>query len=589
MQIGTMTQTENVTTTVPTLEEIQRGWNDLTLRVKQLEVEKDALEADNKSLRFLLERVIEHRQKSHGELVLLLTGLVSKLPINDVGVLVSKLVEHNSHVSEVCSVLAKGKVEKELPQPAVLKAMDQTRRDLIAAVKPLVDELLKLEVPIEPEILQALPTQPETFFQPKVVRATRCFIKGQVPRERVVREFGEEALMFFNDMTTDRNINPNPRPDEIVLAFKPDFETLFQQNPNAVAAKRDQLAKLFQQVQRSKAASDQSRAQRNTFQKLSFILDLLHYYDNQGTEAPDVIFAQRLPVLVEQLVVTGPQDPIDEKLVQQAEALLAYVLNPDYRQAVVNNIGKGGGTGRTLRYLLTLRSQKMPLPDDIMHNVIPEFVKHLIPPQSSPSSKDLATALQLVPSDMQRFVVRAIMDTDRLRKDDAEALGKAVGKELGLTGLDQLKPELTLTPEMERQLAWEKIKSLVSSRTEPAQIANAMRTRLHAKYEADEIKQSWVTLTEADPITFIRVFCQLPYLPDGSTDPVARAIMETYVSRLTHEKYASTYHKVLNSLKNMFKANPNSPTLLNFIALVRWVDPNAASKLSGEIGMLAPA
>lgn len=584
-----MTPNDNVTTTVASLEEIQRDWHDLTLRVKQLEAERNVLEQDNKSLRFLLERVIEHRQKSHGELILLLTGLVSKLPINDVGILVSKLVEHNSHVSEVCAVLAKGKVEKELPQPAVLKALDQTKRDLVTAIKPLVDELARLETPLEPEVLQNLLTQPESFFSPKVVRATRCFIKGQVPRERVVREFGEEALVFFNDMTTDKKLNPNPKADEIVLQFKSDFEALFHENPALGGSKRDQLMKLYQQVQRSKGAGEQARAQRSAFQKLSFILDLIHYYDNQGTEAPDLVFAQRLPALTEQLVVTGPQDPLDEKLVQQAETLLGFVLNPDYRHAVINNIGKSGGAGRTLRYVLTLRAQKMPLSDDVLHQVIPDFVKHMIPPQSSPRPADLAVVLRLIPADMQRFVVRAIMDTDRLRKDDAEALGKSVGKELGLTGLDQIKPELTLTPEMERQLAWEKIKAQITGRSEPSAIANTMRARLHAKYEADEIKQSWVTLTEADPITFIRVFCQLPYLPDGSTDPVARAIMETYVSRLTHEKYASTYNKVMNSLKNMFKANPNSPTLLNFIALVRWVDPAAASKLSADIGMLAPA
>jgi hypothetical protein len=197
--------------------------------------------------------------------------------------------------------------------------------------------------------------------------------------------------------------------------------------------------------------------------------------------------------------------------------------------------------------------------------------------------------LRLINPDMQRFVVRAIMDTDRLRKEAAEALGKAVGKELGLTGLDQLKPEVTITPEMERQMAWDKIKLLITGRTEPSAIANAMRTRLHLKYEPDEIKQSWITLTEADPISFIRVFCQLPYLPDGSTDPVARAIMETYVSRLMHEKYASTYHKVLNSLRNMHKANPHSPTLLNFIALTKWVDSEAANRISADVGIAVAA
>jgi hypothetical protein len=61
--------------------------------------------------------------------------------------------------------------------------------------------------------------------------------------------------------------------------------------------------------------------------------------------------------------------------------------------------------------------------------------------------------------------------------------------------------------------------------------------------------------------------------------------METYVTRLTHEKYAAVYNKVVNSLKNMFKANPASPTLLNFLTLVKWVDPEAAKKLGGEIGL----
>jgi hypothetical protein len=63
--------------------------------------------------------------------------------------------------------------------------------------------------------------------------------------------------------------------------------------------------------------------------------------------------------------------------------------------------------------------------------------------------------------------------------------------------------------------------------------------------------------------------------------------MATYITRLTHEKYAAIYHKVVNSLRNMFRAKPDAPTLVNFIALVRWVDADAAVKLAGEIGMTA--
>src|ERR1700759_3339000 len=101
-----MTSTESAATTAASTavnpaaspEEVQQGWHELMLRVKQLEAERAAQEQENKTLRALLDRVIEHRQKSHSELVLLLTGLVRKLPINDVGVIVSKLVEHNAHV-----------------------------------------------------------------------------------------------------------------------------------------------------------------------------------------------------------------------------------------------------------------------------------------------------------------------------------------------------------------------------------------------------------------------------------------------------------------------------------------------------------
>jgi hypothetical protein len=89
-------------------------------------------------------------------------------------------------------------------------------------------------------------------------------------------------------------------------------------------------------------------------------------------------------------------------------------------------------------------------------------------------------------------------------------------------------------------------------------------------------------------MTLIRTVCALPYLPDGRTDSIARPVLESYVSRLMHEKYASTYTKVMNSLKNMYRAKADSPTLLNFIALVKWVDAEAASKLSMDVGMHAP-
>src|SRR6266446_402779 len=103
-----MTETAIAPPAIPAVEQIQKDWHDLTLRVAQLETERNVLEQENKSLRQLLERVIDHRQKSHNELVLILTSLVSKLPVNDVGVVVSRLVEHNNSVSQVLASLVKG-------------------------------------------------------------------------------------------------------------------------------------------------------------------------------------------------------------------------------------------------------------------------------------------------------------------------------------------------------------------------------------------------------------------------------------------------------------------------------------------------
>jgi hypothetical protein len=165
-----------------------------------------------------------------------------------------------------------------------------------------------------------------------------------------------------------------------------------------------------------------------------------------------------------------------------------------------------------------------------------------------------------------------------------------VGAALGLKGLEEeLKSEPALPPDVERQMAWERIKDSILRRADPAALAGAIRERLNARYNADEIRQSWITLTEADPISLIRIFCHLPYLANGKTDPIARTVLETYVTRLMHEKYASVYHKVVNSLRNLFKAKPDSPTLVNFLALVRWVDAAAADRLCADIGMAVAA
>jgi hypothetical protein len=312
---------------------------------------------------------------------------------------------------------------------------------------------------------------------------------------------------------------------------------------------------------------------------------MLHYYENQSTESPDAVFAQRLPPLIEQLVITGERDTLDEKLIQQAEALLAFVISTDYRQSIVNNLGKSGGIVKTLRLVLTLRTEKAPEQEE----AVAELVKHLIPTEKVPPVESVVTVLRLVNPNRHRKIIEAILSTDRIRKNEAEALGKAVAKEFGITDFEAVfKKTEAISPEKEQQLAWENIKDLIASRASPNEITAAIRKRLHAKYDADEVKRSWLTLTESDALLLVRVFCLLPYLPDGQTDPIARAILESYASRLTHEKYADTYNKVVAALRNLFKVKADSPALVNFISLVRWVDTAAADKLSHDVGMVTP-
>ncbi|MEI7939863.1 MAG: hypothetical protein WCK27_24525, partial [Verrucomicrobiota bacterium] len=160
------------------MEDIQKGWHELKLRVEQLEADRGALQRENHALRVLLERGIDHRQKSHSELVTILTTLVSKLPLNDVGVIVSRLVEHNTNVSHALAALINGTVEVEIAQPEILKTLDQTKRDLLAALKQATEELAKLDPPLEKELLESLSADPKLFFSPRMVRANRCFAKG---------------------------------------------------------------------------------------------------------------------------------------------------------------------------------------------------------------------------------------------------------------------------------------------------------------------------------------------------------------------------------------------------------------------------
>src|SRR5271168_3414400 len=68
-EISFMAQPENNGAPPAALEEIQKNWNQFTLRIEKLETINAALEQDNYNLRRLLGNTVEYRKKSHTELV----------------------------------------------------------------------------------------------------------------------------------------------------------------------------------------------------------------------------------------------------------------------------------------------------------------------------------------------------------------------------------------------------------------------------------------------------------------------------------------------------------------------------------------
>ena len=103
----------------------------------------------------------------------------------------------------------------------------------------------------------------------------------------------------------------------------------------------------------------------------------------------------------------------------------------------------------------------------------------------------------------------------------------------------------------------EHIRGAASAQLRDSEAAVTVTTTSDIDFELAQISEDVISeVGNTDPMAMIKIFCQLPYLANGKTDSIARTVMEAYVSRLTHEKYAATYHKVVNSLKTMFHARP---------------------------------
>ena len=171
-----MSEPQDNSITVVSVAKMQHEWNDLTLRIAQLETANLGLEKENKAFKQLLERSVEYRKKSHSELITLLTTIVSKMQLNDVSVLVARLVEHGQHVNEVSAALINGRNDEGVLQPAILKVLDKTKRELRDAIPPLVAELIALNTPLDHAMLQSLVEKPDNFYNPHVIRASRGYV-----------------------------------------------------------------------------------------------------------------------------------------------------------------------------------------------------------------------------------------------------------------------------------------------------------------------------------------------------------------------------------------------------------------------------
>ena len=310
-------------------------------------------------------------------------------------------------------------------------------------------------------------------------------------------------------------------------------------------------------------------------------MELLHYYENQSTESPDVVFAQRLPPLVEQLVVTGENDTLDEKFIKQAEELLSHIISARTRQAVVNNFGKAGGASRTLRFILTFRSAIFTEHDP----VTADFVKHLLAGQKNPAPGPIVTVLRFLNAEAQKVVVRAILNSERLGREDSERLARELIKEFWVCRSCQ--PAEWRAASL-RQNTHESLghhqgthrPSRFAKRNHQAPSANSS-TPSTTPTKSNKAGSSW-----PNPIRCRSSVYSACCLICPTARPILlRGLFRDVSSRLTHEKYATTYTKVVNALKNLHKVKADSPALLNFIALVRWVDPTSADKLVHDIGM----
>jgi len=152
---------------------------------------------------------------------------------------------------------------------------------------------------------------------------------------------------------------------------------------------------------------------------VSLLLELLHYYENQNTEAPDAVFASGCRPH-RAVGAQRPQDKLDERLITQAEGLLAYVITPEHRQWWLTTWAKPAEPRRASIRHASARGKVLASDPDTSFAISSNTSSR---PESAPA-RSLVPVLSLIPADMQLLVIVGIMDCDRIRKPEAEALAK---------------------------------------------------------------------------------------------------------------------------------------------------------------------
>ncbi len=207
-----MAQTENDPGPVPSVEEIQKAWRELTLKVGQLDAELTAAQQDNKVLRSLMERMIEHRQRSHSELI-----THSHRPRRQIAP--QRPRRHR---------LAAGRAQRAGRRGFRQPCQGENRGRSAAARHPegagenQARPRHRLEGPppgnwrgstrhSRPASSSRSSSSRTPFSRPPSSAPPAVTSRATSPRERVVKEFGEEALVFFKDLTTDVEIQSAPQ------------------------------------------------------------------------------------------------------------------------------------------------------------------------------------------------------------------------------------------------------------------------------------------------------------------------------------------------------------------------------------------